>query len=91
MDVKHLDRANKIVEGIAWCRKALSFEGPSPTASCSLTLSRPRPGNTQPLVENYWLSRDVQEIAFKAWRREVELREAKYRREAAQIGLKLED
>lgn len=91
MEQKHLQRAQQIVDGIAACNNALSFESPAYQQSNHLAVTKPRPGSTQPHFEQVVMSRAVREAAFRVWRRETELRLAALRREAAQIGLKLED
>ncbi|MBF5091951.1 hypothetical protein F1640_18520 [Novosphingobium sp. NBM11] len=91
MDVKHLDRAKAIVEGIKWCRDALSYVEVIPSATMAMSVQKPHRGSSQPVTQNFLLSKGIREKAFILWRREVELKEAALRREAAQIGLKLED
>ncbi|MFY7837854.1 MAG: hypothetical protein ACOVQ0_16390 [Novosphingobium sp.] len=92
MEQKHLKRAQEIVEGIAHCKNALSFDSPAYSVSNMLELQKPNQhGYTTPETARFQMSRSVRDIAFKALRRELELRLAALRREAAQIGLVLED
>lgn len=90
MEQKHLETAQRIVEGIAWCRKALSFEEPAKDP-LHLKLRKPQPGSAYDSTQDFVLSAAIREQAFRMFRREVELKIAEYRRRAAQIGLKLED
>lgn len=90
MEQKHLQRAQQIVEGIEACKNALTYERPWYNQSNSLQVAKDRPG-TSPAGMSFPMSKAVRDVAFKAWRREQELRLAGWRREAAQIGLKLED
>lgn len=90
MEQKNLKRAQMIVDGIAWCRSALSFQEPYNHAFI-IKLTKPQPGSSYPLTQDFHLSPAIREQAFRMFRREVEAKMAAYRREAAQIGLKLED
>ncbi len=92
MEQKHLQRAQQIVDGIAACKNALSYVSPAYSQNNSLELQKPNQhGYTSPLIERFYMSPAVRDLAFNAFRREQELLLAKYRREAAQIGLKLDD
>lgn len=92
MDAKHLDRAQKIIEGIEWCRDVLSFPMPNYSATNHLPLIKGKRGSGEPeRTISVSMSRAMRDAAFAVFRREVELKEAALRREAAQIGLKLED
>ena len=90
MEQKNLKKAENIVAGIAWCRNALSFEEPA-RDTVHMKLRKPQPGSTYDTIQEVALSPAIREQAFRMFRREVELRMAAYRRDAAQIGLKLED
>lgn len=90
MEQKHLQRAQQIVDGIAACKNALSYEEPWYSQSNHLKVSKQRPGLSA-ATNAFPMSRAVRDAAFKAWRREQELHLAALRREAAQIGLKLDD
>lgn len=90
MDAKHLERAKQIVDGIAYCQRALSFEQPEFQVSNKIYVERKHSG-LSPETAQYPMSRAMRDVAFRAWRREIELKLAAYRREAAQIGLRLED
>lgn len=90
MEQKNLKRAQMIVDGIAWCRSALSYHEPYYQAF-TLKLTKPQPGSSYPTTQDYHLSSAIRDQAFRMFRREMELKIAAYRREAAQIGLKLED
>lgn len=90
MEQKNLARAQSIVEGIAWCRNALTFIDPS-GHGIQIRLTKPNPGSAYPTIQDFALSPAIREQAFKMFRCEVESKMAAYRRSAAQIGLKLED
>lgn len=90
MEQKHLKRAQEIVDDIAERKLRLSFEGPFHKQANTLYVEKQGPG-VSPVTNGYPMSRAVRDAAFKVWRREQELRLAALRREAAQIGLKLED
>ncbi|MCW1985555.1 UNVERIFIED_ORG: hypothetical protein M2348_001287 [Sphingomonas sp. R1F5B] len=90
MDAKNMERAKQIVDGIKSCREAATFEGPYIVQQNSLTVFKELPGYS-PRTANYAMSPAMKAAAFQVWRRELEQREARLRREAAQIGLKLED
>lgn len=90
MEQKHLKRAQEIVDGIAERKFRLSFEEPAYGSGNHLYVQYERSGTT-PAIHQFPMSRGVRDAAFKAWRREQELHLAALRREAAQIGLKLED
>jgi len=90
MEQKNLSRAQGIVEGIAWCRDALSFIEPA-SQSLTIRLTKPNPGSAYATTKDFTLSPTIREQAFKLFRVEVEAKMAVYRRSAAQIGLKLED
>lgn len=90
MEQKHLETAQHIVKGIAYCKKALTFH--EATQSISLNLRRPNPlGSGYPEVETFHPSNDLRDKLIKMFHREMELKIAQYRIRAAQIGLKLED
>ena len=91
MEQKNLQRAQNIVAGIAWCREALSFKEPAPE-HYRLKLRKPNPnGSHYDITSEFSVSVAIREQAFRMFRREVEAKMAAYRREAAQIGLKLKD
>ncbi len=91
MEQKNLKRAQQIVESIAFCKDALTYESPWYNQTNALQVQKDRPGSTQVGTANFAMSRAVRDVAFRAWRSEMEQRLAAYRREAAQISLKLED
>lgn len=91
MNASQLKRALEIIEGIAACKNALSYDSPAYTQSNTLELQKPNDlGYTSPKTERFHMSRAARDAAFRQMRREWELRLANYRREAVQIGLNLD-
>ena len=89
MEQKHLETAEHIVKGIAYCKKALTFH--EATQGLTLSMKRHKPGSHYPEVENFHPSNEIRDKVIKMFHRGMELKIAAYRRRAAQIGLVLED
>lgn len=91
MNASQLKRAQVIIDGIAACKNALSYESPAYNLANTLEMQKANePGYSNPKVERFPMSRAVRDTAFRMMRREWEMRLADYRREAAQIGLNLD-
>lgn len=88
MNASQLKRAQNIVDGIAWCREALSYQKPY-NQSLSIKLTKPNLTTGYDATYDYALSPAIREQAFRMFRREVEAKLAAYQREAAQLGLNL--
>lgn len=95
MNAKHIKRATEIMAGIAWCQDALSYPAPHYAEHETLQVAKPdgNDGYGRARFKASWfhLSNAARDAAFRVWRKDVEAKLAAYLREAAQIGLVVED